>query len=285
MTTAVVCDDDTTLRSAISALCTDAGLTVVAETDSGADAAEMVRRFAVDVLVLDLSLSDGSGEHVLTMLHEQGAPTAVIVFTAYGDDPAKLVYLGAREVVEKPDFERLGAVLSRLGSATEPADAPQDDRRFGSRPVEAATTMWQSPSGVSSHHDLAHSLLTLEAGDAVLAVTIIGLDALETDVGPLLTADCRLAVGRALRQALRVQDLVHEAPQIGGFVALLRGGDARAAGSAWARLSSVVARDAVPGILKGSASRVADHGAGDAVERALGALRLASIDGPPFTSV
>ncbi len=53
----VICDDDTGVRAAISALCADAGLEVVAETDSGGDATEMVRRFGVDVLVLDLSLS------------------------------------------------------------------------------------------------------------------------------------------------------------------------------------------------------------------------------------
>jgi len=45
MPTAVVCDDDRTVRAAVSAVCVDAGLEVVAETDSGADAAEMVRRF------------------------------------------------------------------------------------------------------------------------------------------------------------------------------------------------------------------------------------------------
>ena len=47
----------------------------------------------------------------------------------------------------------------------------------------------------------------METGDAVLAITIVGLEALETDVGPLLTADCRLAVAGVLRDELRVQDL------------------------------------------------------------------------------
>ena len=44
--------------------------------------------------------------------------------------------------------------------------------------------MWRSPAGVCSHHDLTHSLLGMEVGDAVLAVTVVGLEALETDVGP-----------------------------------------------------------------------------------------------------
>lgn len=136
MATAVVCDDDSIVRAAISVVCAEAGLEVVAETDRSVDAAEMVRRFGVDVLILELSLGDGSGEHLLAELQAEGTTTTVIVFTAFGNDPTKLLRLGAREVVEKPDFELLGAVLAGLGS----------------------------PAGVSSHHDLAHSMLTPGGG-------------------------------------------------------------------------------------------------------------------------
>jgi len=285
MPTAVVCDDDRTVRGAVSAVCAEAGLDVVAETDRSADAAEMARRFDVDVVILDLSLADGSGEHLLTELRAEGSTTAVIVFSAFADDPAKLLRLGARAVVEKPDFELLGAVLGGLGSPATIPGGSADDRRFASRAVEAAPTMWRSPAGVSSHHDLAHSMLTLEAGDAILAVAVVGLDALEGDVGPLLVADCRLAMAAALRDELRVQDLLHEAPGAGGFVALLRGGDARSAGAVWARLTAAVRRDGLPGELKGTAARVDSIGAKDALARAVGALQAAAVGSPPFVSV
>ena len=121
--------------------------------------------------------------------------------------------------------------------------------------------MWRSPAGVSPHHDLTHSLLELEVGDAVWPSPIVGLEALEADVGPLLIADCRLAVAGTLRDELRIQDLLHEAPEIDGFVALLRGGDARAAGAVWSRLTAALRTSSLPGEVKGAASRVDAIGA------------------------
>ena len=200
MATVVVCDDDPVVRASITVSCEDAGLEVVAETDNGADAAELVRRFGVDVLVLDLSLGDGSGERALENLQEEQSRVAVVVFTAYAADPWRLLRLGAREVIEKPDFE----LLRTSSPASAPRSTPTaatDDRRMATRDVGEAPRMWRSPAGVSAHHDLTHSLLGLEVGDAVLAITIVGLEALEADVGPLLAADCRLAVAGTLRDA------------------------------------------------------------------------------------
>ncbi len=287
MATVVVCDDDKVVRAAVSTVCVEAGLEVVAETDSGADCAEMVRRFDVDVLVLDLSLSDGSGEQTLETLKLEGSDVEVIVFTAYASDPGRLIRLGAREVVHKPDFELLGDVLKSLGTSVDQAAAGVqiDDRRVASRDVEAPPKMWRSPAGVSSRHDLTHSLLDIEVGDAALAITVVGLDALEADVGPLLAADCRLAVAGMLRDELRVQDLLHEAPEIDGFIALLRGGDARAAGAVWSRLIAAVREAGHPGEVKGAASRVDTIGARDAIARAIGALQAADVSAPSFVSV
>ena len=248
----------------MSSACADAGLEVVAETDSGADAAEMVRRFDVDVLILDVALADGSGERTLATLDADEASAAIIVFTAYAPDPGKLRRLGARNVVEKPDLELLAEVLGAVGSAVA-ANGAQ--------------------AGVSAHQDLMHALLRMEMGDAVLAVTVVGLDGLEADVGPLLTADCRLAVAGVLRDELRVQDLLHEAPEVQGFVALVRGGDARATGAVWSRLVAGVSAANLPGEVKGAVSRVDTVGANDAVARAIGALQGAAVGSPAFVSV
>ena len=285
MATVVVCDNDAVVRASVSAVCAEAGLEVVAETDSGTDATELMRRFDVDVLVLDLSLSDGSGERALTILDEASSKAAVVVFSAYARDPDRLYHLGAREVIEKPDFARLAHVLTGLGSSLDkPVDHP-DDRRLASREVDRAPKMWCSPAGVSPHHDLTHSLLTLEVGDAVLAVTVVGLEALEADVGPLLTADCRLAVAGIVRDELRIQDLLHEAPEIAGFVALLRGGDARTAGAVWSRVTEAVRGVRLPGEVKGAASRVDAMGAKDAVAKAIGALKGTVVGGTEFLRV
>jgi hypothetical protein len=132
---------------------------------------------------------------------------------------------------------------------------------------------------------MTHSLKTMVAGDAVVAFTVVGLDTLEADTGPLLVADCRLAAARTTREQLRIQDLLHEAPEIDGFVALLRGGDARASSAVWSRVAPRVRSASIPGELKGAASRVDALGPKDAVARVIGALRGADAGSPAFLSV
>lgn len=285
----VVCDDDPVLRAVISEVCNASGLDVVAETDRGGDAVMMVRRFAVDVLVLDLSLVDGSGQRALALLREEDLHPAVVVFTAYAADALAMISLGAREVVQKPDFEALGEALRKVSeSLTDDRDRTEDrteDRRLASRPTEPAPPMWHSPSGLSPTHDLAYSYLSLEPGDAALAVRVLGLDAFEADVGPLLANDCRLTVARLLRIEMRIQDLLHLAPDGDGFIALLRGGDARASAAVWSRLVAVVRRDQLVGVLHGAGSRVDAHGGADAVARSAGALQGIEVGGPSFLSV
>jgi CheY-like chemotaxis protein len=282
--TVVVCDDNKTVRAAISTACAEAGLDVVAETDSGADAVEMVRRFGVDVVILDHGLADGTGESTVTTLRAEAPKTALIVFSEHVTDPTRLRRQGVRDVVEKPAFDALAAALIHVQTVPDRSGHP-DDRRHGSHEVVDPPKLWRSPAGVCAHQDLTHSLQTLEAGDAALAVTVVGLERLEADVGPLLAADCRLAVAGALREELRVQDLLHEAPQIDGFLALLRGGDARASGAVWARLTEAVRADELPGQLKGASARVSELGPKDATSRAVGALLEASLTTPTYSSL
>ena len=284
MATVVVCDGDGAVRAAVSAACGELGLDLVAETDACADAIELVRRFDVDILVLDLSLGDGAGERTLRVLRDDGSKVRSVIFTAYAPDPLALRGLGAREVVDNHDYARLGHVLSYLRDIAD-RDTSQTERRVASHAVIDVPSRWRSPAGVAAHRDMAGVLETLEAGDAVLAVTLAGLDSLEADVGPLLVADCRLAMAGALRDELRVQDLLHEDPTIHGFIALLRGGDERAVGSVWARLQAEVHTQALPGDLRAAASRVDAMGAPDAVARAVGALQSAGPDTPSFQSV
>lgn len=280
MVTVVVCDDDAFLRQNVSQLCEDAGLTVVAETDSGHDAVELVRRFGVDVLLLDLALTDGSGERALEALRDAEAHPVVIVLTAYAEDPDRLARLGAREVIEKPDFTRLEAVLAHLASAARSAgpSAGVEERRRTTRQVDPPRPLWRSPSGISSSHDLATTLRDAVEGDAILLIATRGLDEIERDSGLTLATDCRLASAALLRQTLRVQDVVHEVPGVGGFVGVLRGGDATAAESAWNRLITAVTAAGVPGHLCGAHTRVDERGGPAALARVMGVASGATTD-------
>lgn len=284
MSTAVVCDDDPALRASISAICDEVGLEVVAETDVAGDAAMLVGRFGVSVLVIDTSLSAGSGESALEMIRNEGLHPQIIVFSMYDDDVPRLRALGAQEVIKKPDLAALRGALARVSAAVVTV-APGDDRRLASRLTEEAPPLWRSPSGVSPAQDLTRSILALEPGDSILALRILGLEALEADVGPLLTADCRLAIAALLRRELRVQDLLHVANEGAALVAMLRGGDARSADAVWARLVTGIRNEGLPGQPHGAGARVDAQGGGDAVARAVGAVLGAAVGGPPFLSV
>lgn len=284
MATVVVCDGDAAVRAAVSAACADAGLDLVAETDACADAVELVRRFSVDILVLDLSLADGAGERTLRTLRDESSKVRSVIFTAYAPDPVSLRALGARDVVDNRDYTRLGHVLGYLRDTAD-RDTGHTERRLTSHEVVNVPSRWRSPAGVAAHRDMAAALETLESGDSVLAVTMVGLDTLADDVGPLLVADCRLAMAGALRDELRVQDLLHEEPTIDGFVALLRGGDERAVGAVWSRLLAEVRTQELPGEVRGAASRVDAMGSFDAVSRSVGTLRGIGLESPSFQSV
>ena len=270
MATAVVCDDDRVLRKAISGLCEQAGLEVVAETDSGSDLLELVRRFAIDVVVLDLSLSEGSGEIALKAMVQMTPPPTVVIFSAYADEADRLLDIGAHAVIEKPALVRLGEVIDRLGQPDhDGGGARSRERRASKRHVAPAPEIWRSPSGVSSVADLPATLQATAAGDALLLVNVGGLTAIEAAAGPALAADCALAVGRRLRETLRVQDVVHESPERHGFVAVLRGGDQRASMATWDRLCGLVADDDLPGRLTGSCTRIGGDGGEEALARLL----------------
>lgn len=279
MVTVVVCDDDAFLRQNVTQLCEEAGLTVVAETDRGSDAVELVRRFGVDVLLLDLALPDGSGERALEALRDADPHPVVVVLTAYAEDPDRLARLGAREVIEKPDFARLESVLAHLAAAARSAGPAADghERRRTTRDVDAPPPLWRSPSGISSSHDLAETLRCTVAGDALLLVVTRGLDEIERDVGSMLATDCRLRAAALLRDTLRVQDVVHEVPSVGGFVAVLRGGDATAAEAAWTRLRAAVTAAGIPGHLCAAHTRVDERAGPAALARVMGVVANAAV--------
>jgi CheY-like chemotaxis protein len=246
---AVICDDDAVLRSVVADLAQEAGLEVVAETDQGADVLNLVRRFGIDVVVLDLSLGIMSGNQVLAALREEGLAPLIIVFSAYAADDPELRALGARWVVDKPDLDRLEGALKEAAAAAgderrlretagtvgEAAQPDAVERRFASRRTEDIGPAWRSPSGIEPASELEERLATCVPGDAILAVTVADPVTVRERAGDVLAADCVLEVARVLRLTVRVQDIVLDEPTCHGFLVLLRGGDHRAADAAWNR--------------------------------------------------
>ncbi len=278
MPTAVVCEDDAVLRRTLTAICEQIGFRVVAEVDSGADAVELTRRFGVDLLLLDLGLPDGiSGQETLGALQDLSPYPSVVVFTAYAPNPEEILRLGAQEVVEKPNLDQLIVVLERMVNQPDlhrtARHEPGDERRREFRPVGPPPELWRSPSGVSSDADLVHTLAATEPGDTVIVIAVGGLELVDAAIGPMLAADNRLAVARALRQTLRVQDVVHDLEKFDGFVAVLRGGDHTAAAAVWARLLERTSIDGMHGHLSGAYASVTELGGRDALVRAVAAVQ------------
>lgn len=244
----VVCDDDPTLRGVVGKLATVLGYQVLAETDSGIDAVQLVERFRADVLVLDLALHFGSGRDAIRSLREKHSPCKVVVFTAFGaDDPSIHSEGGVRAVVEKPDFDKLELVLRDVlhgsDSGSDERRAPEPERPTFPAPGPV------SPSGLEDPTSFQAALAAMHPGDAVLVVRVSGLDAPGHLYGRTLATDWVLAVARSVREVLRIQDRLTLGDDEHELVAILLNGRHAGVESAWTRIEQAHAEVAAHGSL------------------------------------
>jgi DNA-binding response OmpR family regulator len=140
--TVLVVDDEPTILDVVGRYIERAGY----ETHRAADGPEALRLAAEhrpDLVVLDLMLPGIDGIEVMRQLHEEpGAPIAVIMLTARGEESDRLVGLrqGADDYVVKPFspkelLARVEAVLRRVSPPDE--EAPPIER--GPLRIEPAT--------------------------------------------------------------------------------------------------------------------------------------------------
>jgi CheY-like chemotaxis protein len=290
---AVICDDDAVLRSVVADLAQEAGLDVVAETDQGGDVLNLVRRFGIDVVVLDLSLGIMSGNQVLAALRQEGLAPLIVIFSAYAADDPELRALGARWVVDKPDLAHLAEALKEAaaaagegralreaaGTVTDAVAPETSERRFASRDTADVEPVWRSPSGIEPASEIRDRLATCVDGDSVLAIKVVDPATVRQRAGDVLAADCVLEIGRVLRLTVRIQDIVLDEPACNGFLALLRGGDHRAADAAWKRISTVLGdRPTAAGVHAAAAVVDGSDGPEGARSRAIAAALTTDVD-------
>lgn len=187
----LICEDDPVARSVISDLVEENGGRVLAAVDSVVDAIGFLKRFTPDVVILDLMLHRSNGLELVERIRRTQPEVQVVVFTAHDalvrvDDPAV-------DVVVKPDFDRLGRILT---STTE----RHGERR---RPARAVPPVRLTPDG----HAFYRLVADAQPDDVLVSVTIDG-DGDE--------------VVAALRTALRTHDTI--LPRSDRVVALLIGG-------------------------------------------------------------
>lgn len=187
----LICEDDALTRTLISDLVEDNGGRVLAAVDSVVDAANFLKRFTPDVVILDLMLHRSNGLELIERIRRTQPEVQVVVFTAHDalvrvDDPGV-------DVVVKPDFERLGRILT---SSTE----RHGERR---RPARAVPPVRVTPDG----HAFYRLVADAQPDDVLVSVTV------QDDADDVVAA---------LRAALRNHDTVLQRSD--RVVALLIGG-------------------------------------------------------------
>jgi DNA-binding response OmpR family regulator len=100
----LIVEDSPLVTEAFSILFTEAGY----EVDTAATVAEAIERGTsdtIDVMILDISLPDGSGLEVLKALRDNGSlPRATLAMTGHNDSESqrKCIEAGCAEVLLKP---------------------------------------------------------------------------------------------------------------------------------------------------------------------------------------
>jgi DNA-binding NarL/FixJ family response regulator len=142
----VLADDHAVVRAGIRKILESAtDIKVVAEAENGEKAIEVIAAAAPDVAVLDVRMPKGSGIDVTKWIRENAPSTAVLVLSAYDDDPYVLAVLQAGAngyILKNADAEDIirGVRAVHAGkSAVDPEIARKVLGRVSSAETAAAT--------------------------------------------------------------------------------------------------------------------------------------------------
>ena len=105
--TALICDDDASLRGVIAHVVEDAGYEIVAEIDVATHLVAAVGAAKPDLITLDLWLPGMSGLEAMREIRAVSPGTRVVVFSAHDSWRENALALGADRFVEKPYFDSL----------------------------------------------------------------------------------------------------------------------------------------------------------------------------------
>jgi DNA-binding response OmpR family regulator len=140
----LVVDDEPQIVEVIAAYLEREGM-LVESAGSIAEATAALERFAPDLLVLDVTLPDGSGLDVLRFASGQSPRIPTIMLTSRGEEADRIVglELGADDYVTKPFSSRelvarVRALLRRMGESADGArnDKPAHKTRVGDLEID-----------------------------------------------------------------------------------------------------------------------------------------------------
>ena len=179
----LLCDDDAHLRVVLRGIMRDRGHEIVGEAETAGDSKGLVTTAKPDLVLIDLSLHQGSGAEVGRMAAAHGC--RVIVFSAFLDSISDTTFADA--VIAKPDFHALEAAIDALSMRTSSGDQwdrGQPDRRSVSvsgremphSPIDPTDAFYQALDGASAGDTLV--LIDVPSGPAdaeALAVVARGV--------------------------------------------------------------------------------------------------------------
>lgn len=105
MHTVLIVDDHPVIRLAVRVLLEKHGLQVVAETDNGVDAIQLVREHEPDVVILDIGIPKLDGLTVISRIKSLELRTQVLVLTSQSAEAfcKRCIQVGARGFVNKEE--------------------------------------------------------------------------------------------------------------------------------------------------------------------------------------
>jgi CheY-like chemotaxis protein len=114
---AVICDDDPTVCTVVTALAESCGFDVVAVAPMARDALAAVNASQAHVLVLDLSLYGPPGHEVVPEVRASAPHCSVIVYTAFDTVGEWAKEQGVFAVVRKDEPGKLEDALQQVAAA------------------------------------------------------------------------------------------------------------------------------------------------------------------------
>jgi len=118
--TVLLVDDHPLVRDGVAHLLTDGGLNVVGQASSLAEGMRLADAVRADVMVVDVSLGDGSGLDLVTTVRAKRPTMGIVVLTMHNDDETLLAALdaGASSLVLKTSSsEEVLAMVRRAAAA------------------------------------------------------------------------------------------------------------------------------------------------------------------------
>jgi DNA-binding NarL/FixJ family response regulator len=152
-------DDDIFLRSTLSAALVGANFEVKGEVAKAVDAIRAVRKFAIDVAIIDLDLGPGaSGVDIALALREENPRIGIIILTSYSDprvaNPSSVSLPKGSKFITKSDLTDLSPLINAILDARE--------RPLSGRPAKLMKKVSLSENQLIVLQSVAEGLTTRE---------------------------------------------------------------------------------------------------------------------------